>query len=380
MRTEKIKSFLTNPVNVYILGLVLGLLATAMELAHNRAANLMVYRDATQQFWLGVSAYTDEFTAQHGRFFLYTPVFNILFTPFAFLPTWLCGLLWNTLNYTLLFIAIKKLPCKLNNHSAQITLYLLPLILVSLFCFQYNLVVCYLFVWAFILLEKDRPFWAVLLIMISATTKIYGIIEIGLLFCYPKMWRNIGYAALCGIGLLALPVLMTGVDGLVPWYTEWFNALTTHHDNTGNYPSLIYAIPGILPHMRLFQAFFLLLLVVLFFFLRSHWNDFLLRVQVLGILMGYIVLFSEATETHTYVIALTGYLMCWYVWEKHTLFDKIMLWVVFVLVCIVPIDLLCPDAVHQLLNKTFYLNVFSFTVVWLTMIWKTIAYIHPQYN
>ena len=53
---------------------------------------------------------------------------------------------------------------------------------------------------------------------------------------------------------------------------------------------------------------------------------------------------------------------------------------VFVLVCIVPIDLLCPDAVHQLLNKTFYLNVFSFTVVWLTMIWKTIAYIHPQYN
>ena len=384
---DRIKAFFTNPVIVYALGLVLALLATATELARSRAENLMVFRDATQLFWQGISAYTDGFTEQHGRFFLYSPVFNILFTPFAFLPAWISGLLWNTINYTLLFLGIRKFNIQRSVASgrsadasraatAQMAFYLLPIVVVSVFCFQYNLVVCYLFVWAFVLLEKERPFWAVLLIMISATTKIYGIVEIGLLFCYPKVWRNIGYAALCGIGLLALPVLMTGIDGLVPWYQEWASALTSHNTTTGDtgvYPSLIYAIPGILPYMRIFQASVLVFLVVGFFALRKRWTDFRFRVQALGVLMGYIILFSEAAETHTYVIALLGYLMCWYVWEKHTLFDKIMFWVVFALICVVPVDVLCPDEVHQFLNRTLHLNVYSFTIVWITMIGKTLS-------
>ena len=371
-RSNRIKAFFTNPRNVYLIGLVLGLLATTIELASHRATNFYVFRDATQHFWQGISPYTMEFTDQYHRFFLYSPVFNILFTPFAFLPPLIGGLLWNTLNYTLLFLAITNLPGRLKDHAAQIALYLTPIIVASLFCFQYNLVVCYIFVWAFILLEKNHPFWAVLLIMISATTKIYGGIELALLLCYPKVWRNIGYAAICGVVLLSLPILMTGIDGLVPWYMGWIDALTTHHDITGVYPSLIFAIPGILSHMRLFQAAVLLLLMVCFFALRKRWSDFNFRIQVLGILMGYIVLFSEASETHTYVIALTGYLMCWYVWKEHTLFDKIMFWVVFALLCVVPIDVLCPDAVHQLLNKTLCLNVYSFTIVWLAMIWKTL--------
>ncbi len=196
--TSKFKQFFSNPRNVYLIGLVLGMAATCIELARCRAENLVDFRDATHLFWQGISAYTQEYVDLHdGRFFIYSPVFNILFTPFAFMPRWISGILWNLCNYTLLFLAIRNLPGHLKDKSTQIILYLTLIIVESLFCFQYNVVVCYIFLWAFILLERDRPFWAVLLIMLSATTKIYGIVERGLLFCYPKVWRNFGYAALC---------------------------------------------------------------------------------------------------------------------------------------------------------------------------------------
>ena len=370
---NKFKLFFTNPRNVYLIGLVLGMAATCIELARGRAENLVDFRHATQLFWQHISAYTQEYVEiHHGRFFIYSPVFNVLFTPFAFLPRWISGILWNFMNYTLLFLAIRNLPGRLKDKSTQIALYLTLIIVESLFCFQYNVVVCYIFLWAFILLEKDKPFWAVLLIMISATTKIYGIVELGLLLCYPKFWRNVGYAVLCGLGLLLLPVLQTGFDGLIPWYMDWFNALGSHHDTTGTYPSIVFAIPGVLPYMRIFQASVMVLLIAMFFALKNRWNELDFRVQALGVFMGYIILFSEASEPHTYVIALSGYMMCWYTWKRHTLFDTIMFWIVFVLFSIIPTDVLCPSSVHRLINNTLFFNVYSYTIVWITMIWRTI--------
>ena len=49
--TNKFKLFFTNPKNVYLIGLVLGLAATCIELARGRAENLVDFRHATQLFW-----------------------------------------------------------------------------------------------------------------------------------------------------------------------------------------------------------------------------------------------------------------------------------------------------------------------------------------
>ena len=110
-QTSSVKTFFSNPRNVYLIGFVLCMAATCIELARGRAENLKDFRDATQLFWQGISAYTPEYVEIHsGRFFIYSPVFNVLFTPFAFLPRWISGLLWNFMNYTLLFLAIRNLP------------------------------------------------------------------------------------------------------------------------------------------------------------------------------------------------------------------------------------------------------------------------------
>ena len=49
-------------------------------------------------------------------------------------------------------------------------------------------------------------------------------------------------------------------------------------------------------------------------------------------MMGFVILFSDCPETHTYVISLPGYMMCYFcVWKNHTLWDKVLFWGLVVL-------------------------------------------------
>ena len=183
-------------------GLLIVVAATAIEALRGRASNYYVYSDATNMFWNGITPYTHQFVSDHGRYFLYTPVFTTLFAPIFLLPKWLGPFVWNCLNYGLLLLAIKTLPMPLKPYRMKIFAFLLLLIIQSTFCFQFNLVVCYIFLFAFTLLERDHSLWAIFLIMISATTKIYGGIELGLLLCYPKLLRNFSFAIVCGIAAI----------------------------------------------------------------------------------------------------------------------------------------------------------------------------------
>jgi hypothetical protein len=238
------------------------------------------------------------------------------------------------------------------------------------------MVVLYIFLLAFTLLEKNKPFWAVLLIMISATTKIYGVVELALLLCYPKFWRNMGYAVLCGIGLLLLPAVCTGFNRLFELYQENMENLASHHSAV-DYVGLLFARglkPLLLPNYRLVQIGVLVILSALFFWRHERWQNFRFRVQALAVLMGYIILFSDSPETHTYIIALTGYLMAFWLQPKRTTFDWVLFWLLFVNFCILPTDVLCPSWIHRYVHETFWLDVYGMLIAWLRVIWWSQAH------
>lgn len=372
---ERFVAFMTNPHTVFWLGFVIAAVATSLELFRGRAENYVDYRDATLNFWNGISSYTPEFVAAHGRYFIYSPVFNILFAPFAFLPFYVGGYLWNLLGYTVFFFAVRTLPETLSRRSVPMLLFLLLFVEQSVFCFQYNLLVTCIFILAWSLLERDRAFWAVLLIMLSVTTKIYGAVELVLLLCYPRFWKNMGYAVLCGVGLLLLPAVQCGLDGLLPLYQDWFAMLTDHHEMTGPYYSLIFAWPVTaftLPYMRWFQGAVLLVLGVLFFLCRRHWGDFRFKTGVLATVMMYIVVMSEAAEFTTYTIAVTGYALWYFLRDRHSVFDRVLFWAVFVLFGILPIDVFCPSSVCLFVHTKLWLGVWVFTVAWGRVIYDTV--------
>lgn len=372
---EAIKGFLSNPKCVFFLGLAVVLFATTLEVLRGRATNYYDYADSTAMFWSDITPYTMEFAETRGLYFLYTPVFTTIFAPIFLMPQWVGPYVWNVFNYAMLMLAIWTLPGQLTSYRMKIILFLLSLILQSTFCFQYNMVVLYIFLLAFTLLENNKPFWAVLLIMISATTKFYGAVELALLLCYPKFWRNIGYAVLCGIGLLLLPAICTGFDRLFELYQENMENLANHHSAV-DYVGILFA-KGLksllLPNYRIVQITVLLILSILFFWRHDRWKEFRFRVQALAVLMGYIILFSDSPETHTYIISLSGYLMAFWLQPRRTWFDWTLFWLLFVNFCILPTDVLCPAWIHRYIHETFWLDVYCMTIAWLRIIWWAVG-------
>ena len=368
------KKLLTNWKFMFGLGLLVVLAATTIETLRGRATNFYDYYDATNMFWAGINPYTSEYVEAHSIWFLYTPVFTTIYAPIFLLPGWLGPYVWNVFNYVMLCMAIRLLPKPLAPFRSKIFLFLLLLILQSTFCFQYNMVVCYIFLFAFILLERDKPLWATLLIMISATTKYYGAIELGLLLCYPKLWRNIGYALMWGVVLLLLPMINTAFDNVFALYGSMWDSYESHRSAV-DYSGLLFARglkSLLLPNLRVVQMGVLLVISVLFFWRYKRWHDFRFRVETLAAMMGYIILFSDSPETHTYMITLAGYQMAFWLQPQRTKFDWVLYWLLFVNFCILPVDAICPTPVYRFFHDNFWLDVYCMTIAWLRVIWWAI--------
>ena len=372
---QAVKWFFLNPRCLFWLGMTITLLATTIEVVRGRNTNYFDYQDSTRMFWEGLTPYTLEFAQAHALYFLYLPVFCVIFAPIFLLPWWLGPYVWNIGNFVLFSLAIWMLPKPLAPHRTKIYLFLLSVLMQSIFCYQYNTVVCYIFIFAFVLLEKNKPFWAVLLIMISATTKIYGAAELVLLFCYPKTLRNFGYAALCGAGLLLLPAINPSFDSFISLYQGTINMINTHHSAV-DYVGLLFARglkPLLLPNYRLVQMGVLAILALLFFWRYKRWQNFEFRVQALAIVMGYIILFSDSPETHTYIIPLTSYAMAFWLRPKRTWLDWTLFWLLFVNFGILPTDVLCPSWLHEYIHETFWLDVYTYFICWLRIVWWAVG-------
>ena len=357
------------------LGLIIVLIATSVEVFRGRNTNYFDYQDSTRMFWEGLSPYNLEYVQAHQIYFLYSPVFSVLFAPIFFLPWWLGPYIWNIGNYTLFSLAIKWLPQQLEKYKLYIFIFLLSVVLQTIFCYQHNIIVAYIYLFAFILLERGKGFWAVFLIMLSATTKIYGAAELAILFCYPKTWRNFGYAALCGAFFLLLPAINTNFDNVFVLYQQMFDMIADHHSST-DYIGILFALglkPLLLPNYRTVQIITMGILAILFFWRYKRWSDFRFRVQALGVLSGFMILFSDCPETHTYVIAFPFYAMAFWLQDKRTWLDWTLFWLLVVNFCILPTDVLCPAWLHNFVHRTFWLDVYTYFFCWLRMIWLAVG-------
>ena len=372
---QTIKWFFSNPACVFWLGMVIVLVATTLEVVRGRNTNYFDYQDSTRMFWEGLSPYNLEYAQAHSIYFLYSPVFSVIFAPIFFLPWWLGPYVWNICNYSLFSFAIKSLPSQLDRYKHWIFLFLFSVLLQTIFCYQHNIIVSYIYIFAFILLERNKPFWAVLLIMVSATTKVYGAAELAILLCYPKFWRNVGYAVLCGALLLMLPVINTAFDNVFVLYQEMFDMISSHHSDS-DFIGILFARglkPLLLPNYRLVQVVVIAVLGVLFFWRHKRWKEFRFRVQALAVLTGFMILFSDCPETHTYIIAFPFYAMAFWLQPRRTWIDWTLFWSLVVNFCILPTDVLCPAWLHEYIHETFWLDVYTYFFCWLRLIWWAVG-------
>jgi hypothetical protein len=237
-------------------------------------------------------------------------------------------------------------------------------------------VVASLFLFSFTLLEKKLGFWAVLLILLSGFIKVYGIFQLAMLLFYPRFWKNALYCILIGIVLILLPLIHIPVNQLVAYYQSWVVTVMNHSDALRFYsiyrPICLY-YKSIEPFMGLISIGVLL---VIFFFtllkLKLFKESFSYRVQFLGIIMSWAILFGLSSERHTYVIAMVGYAL-WYLCIIPSRLDKVLLWSNFVLLGILPIDIICPWVLSNFILAKLNLGILVFAYTWGIMVYKTYA-------
>ncbi|WP_346701414.1 glycosyltransferase family 87 protein [uncultured Alistipes sp.] len=371
---NRISEFFLNPRNLYILGMLLVLALTFSEVARGRHRNFMIFAESTKLFWQHIAPYGENWSqaAPHLDYFLYGPLFNILFTPFAYLPAWLGPFVWNLFNFSMWFAAIFTLPGRFTREEkCKSFLYTFLILACTQLSFQYNVAVGYMFLFAYSLLERDKGFWAVLLMMISGFTKVYGIFQLGLLLCYPHFWRNAAYALLIGAAFLVAPAVNMPFAELPDYYGQWITALAEHKD-TRTWMNLFYLRPlGLLPVRMWVQIGVLALLAAGLAANFRKWKQPFFRLAALAVLMGYVILFSNSSEGHTYVITLIAY-QFWYWSMKRgdalNLVDRIVYWATFIIVVVMPVDVLCPPGIMQIFYD-WQINLWLLVYLWLRICW-----------
>jgi len=364
---QRIVNFFMNPRNLFISGLLIIFGLTFSEVAHNRHFNFMIFSESTKLFWQNIAPYGENWKAMNLDYFLYGPLFNILFTPFAYMPSRLGPFAWNIFNFTLWFIAIFTLPNFTRDEKCKSFLFTFLILSCTQLSMQYNVAVGYLFLFAYSLLERNKGFWAVLLIMISGFTKIYGIFQLIMLLFYPRLWRNVGFVLFIAVIFLIAPAINMPFHELPSYYSEWVRAIIDHRD-TRTWMNIFYLRPlNLLPYQIYIQSGVLMALVVGVFANWKKWRTPFFSIAFLAVIMGYVVMFSNSSEGHTYVITLIGYQM-WYWTMNRTKslnrMDKILFWAIFAVVVVMPVDLLCPPQVMRIFYDV-QLNLWLLLAMWL---------------
>jgi hypothetical protein len=370
----KLDSFTSNKRNLFLLGFTLMIAATVLMVIQERYGVFFVYKYGSLDFWNGVNPYSD--WNHPYDLFLYGPVFSIFFSVFAFFPSPIGGVLWNVANYLFYFYAIFSLPEEKYPFKSKRFLFL-TLLLISttdLFYFQFNVGVASMFLLAYSLFERNKFLQAIALILFSGFAKIYGLIQLGFLIVYKKFWRNVLFAVIGAVAFFFLPLIKIPFNGLIDYYLSWFGAFPERHDPVTFetiYNLLFFlGIKSIREYITIIQLSTLALISILTLVNYKNYNKFPFRAKLLGVFMGWIIIFSTAAEQHTYMIAMLGYLL-WYLHHKNTKLDKILLWANFFIITVVPVDVLCPIPVMEFIFYKIHLNLFLFIFTWLRMVYTT---------
>ena len=243
---QKVVKFTSNPRYLFVLGFVIIFVLTLLEVTRDRHGNFKIFAQATQMFWQGVAPYGDNWNAMEPKldYFLYGPLFNLIFAPFAFAPQWLGPMMWNLASYVLWFTAIFTLPRFTVEEKCRSFMFTFLLLATTQLSFQYNVAVGAMFLLTYNALERGKTFWAVVLILISGFTKIYGFFAIGLLLCYPakQWWRYVVYALPVALLFLLAPAASVPFSEVPAYYDEWVTALLSHKD-TRTWVTIFYMKP-----------------------------------------------------------------------------------------------------------------------------------------
>lgn len=330
--------------------------------------NFLIFQHSVFHFFNHQNPYP-EYPAEYFDVFLYNPSFIILFLPFAYLPHFLGLLLWPTFTMVVYFLGVNTLPLP---HKSKVFLFylIIPELLTSLANLQTNPLIAAFTVLSFTFLENGEYQKASLFPSLNFFIKGYGAIA-GIFFLLknPRI-KTFVYLGICFAFLGLLPLLFYSWKEFITLYEQWFvslkddYAINTGISAMGVIKSLVYTDASI----PLIQATGIVAFLVTLISLLSRKNYDEVKFQFLAYVMLWMIIFNQAAESPTYIIASTGGFI-WYLTSRKTQQDT-ALFILFFIMTVLSSSDLCPGYIRNTYVSPYSLKALPCMLIWLKIQWN----------
>lgn len=296
--------------------------------------------------------------------FKYSPTFAALMAPLSLLPRFAGVMVWNLLNMLLPVWAISKINLSAKQRNLIFILLFIEM-LSSVQNAQSNGIMLGLIAGAFVMFEKKRNAWAMLLLAFGFHIKIFAAVGGVLLLFYPGKIKSILYGVFFTTLLAVVPLLFVSPSELAQQYSNWIQLLTNDPAHELNYSvmtlaerslgiyagDLYYLIPG---------TAFLLLPLLRF----KLYNSYGFRLLYTASVLIWVVIFNHKAESPTYCIAFAGILL-WYFTGNQSRGESVLLFLAFLFVALSPTDLF-PRFIREHFVNPYSLKALFPVIIWIT--------------
>ncbi|MEY3983073.1 MAG: hypothetical protein RL160_630 [Bacteroidota bacterium] len=311
----------------------------------------------------------------------YGPSFSVVIAPFAILHPLVGCFLWCLANAAILLYAMRRLPLSTLQQNLVLAFSLVELS-TSLSNVQFNPMLSAWFMLSWVWVQEGKDFRAAMFIALGFLVKLYGIVGLAFLLCSGNRKRFL-------LGFLfwllvwgAAPLLFTSPDFLIQTYYDWYESLQLKHSKNLNLHdtdlSQDISAPGLMRRMFGFSSFrdlwmlapaALLMGLPMLRFLTKEMSK-QARFQLLGLVMVSVVIFSNAAESATYILAVAGIAVWAFGHEKPLpLLHRILLALVLVFSSLSSTDLF-PAFIRREIIWPYAVKALPVTLCWLLMVWE----------
>lgn len=307
----------------------------------------------------------------------YGPFFSLLIAPFALLPDYFGMLFWQLANILFLFFAIKQLPLQ-KNRIYVIYWIIAHELLTAMFALQFNISIAAIIVLAYALIEKEKNFWAAFVIMLGTFVKLYGIVGLAFFFFAKQKPKFIAYGIFWAIVFFVVPMIFFTPQYILQCYADWFTSLSEKQQLNASLTSMQdISVMGMVRRLTAnaqipnlpFLAVGLMLFCIPYLRIKQY-KEPIFRLLFLASTLIFAVIFSNSSESPTYIIAFLGVAIWFIVQDKPVKPLYIFLFVfALLLTSFSPSDLF-PKYIRETYVKPYSLKALPCILIWIVIIYQ----------
>ncbi|WP_316802714.1 glycosyltransferase family 87 protein [Pedobacter nototheniae] len=313
---------------------------------------------------------------EYGDMNHYGPFFSLIIAPFALMPRYLGIFLWQVANTLFLYYAVSTLPLKSTKINA-IYWIIANELLTALFSFQINPSITAIIILSYTMIDRKNNFIAAFLIMLGTFIKLYGIVGLAFFFFVKQKPKFIAYCIFWAIVFFVLPMVFFGFDYIIQCYKDWYISLSAKQLENATLTSWQdMSIMGMA--RRLFQnpaisnlpfLIFGLILFGLPYLRIKQYKAEGFRLMLLASTLIFTVIFSNSSESPTYIIAFTGVAL-WFVLQDKPVKKEVIALLIFAFL----LTSLAPTDFYPRYIRNNYIMRYSLKALPCILIWFYITY------